>query len=189
IPVNIWFNRLKKSLWEDQDYKWNRLQWLWRSQIPVYYEEKSVTEAIKELPEKYPVYDGAIWTFSSSSLSTYREESKRENNFFVKNKIPLFYITNPRISLYKNNSWLIIDILCVKDELPPELNTITLLNTKNIVEYMLGKDNNSLGVEFWPAGSGDSDISSQGLRITKLKINNFKMIANYGEPMRISHIW
>lgn len=192
IPVDQWFNRMKKYTIERANFAW-----VWRDQVPVYYPETVVEAAIQQLPQKYGSVGYEIKS-TYAPLLTEKEELERRRK-----TVPKFFITNPRITDYRDGRWLIVDILCVKEDVPEEFKHLTALNTETFVSYLSRREDDEMipwpeywGVsgmasDLWPVGKGLGELSKDGLKIKEMKITDFILVAGgpYGNPMCVSWIW
>jgi len=208
VPVDQWFNRMKPHLWEYRDNNkpfdhqyvvWNRLHYLYRDQIPIYFPEKALAEAVTKLPPKFGVYD------SSYSLRPLSEHGWANMEQSV---VPLMFLTNPRIKPHKDGRWLVIDVICGKEELPRELKHLTQYRTNEVIEYLTAiypadQDRKNfpwpdywgvsgMSCDFWPVCDGKCELEADGLRIKEIRsILNFAFFAvrPFCEPCRLSHVW
>lgn len=181
IPLDTWCNYVKPHLQDDADF-WNYRVSV--TQVPFYVPSAVMAKAIQTMPDKLP------------------------GGWYMHDKeVPPYFTTNHRITRLYDGKWLTVDVLCRKDNLPPELHHLTIYRMEDLLESLslegrLKSDQEELtwpqfwglsgmACDFLPVIKGKCKIKERGMLVTEIdKIHQIKMIASrpYAEPVH-AHLW
>lgn len=205
VPVDTWINRMKPYMW-DGDYPDGRLTSLFLDCFPIRYTAAAVADAIAALPPKYPVYEVPIG-FNPGTCRVKRGADGLSRS----RRIPQWYVVNPRLADHRGGRWLVVDLQCVRPEVPPELRCLTAESTDKLLSYLTADGAHrgehpwpahwgvtGMCSDVWPVGSGNpkvfgdgEEVSADGLTVTRMEINNFRMLASapFASPIPLHYVW
>jgi len=197
VPVDRWFNHLKAHRWQDPRLAEQLYYDLWRDQIPIFYPEEAMQAAIAKMPKKLPTHNLYVYHkgLTELQLAEYR-----------RTVVPEFIATNFRIVPRHDGRWLVMDIMCAKDNLPIELQHLTRFRTSEMLGWLTAHylekpyqplpwpqywGVSGMSCDLWPVATGHCEVTKDGVLVKEMEIDNFLALA-VGErslPTGLSWVW